>query len=42
MRGEPRYRGEDNRDVLTRLLGLSDDEIDAYERNGVISSRGPR
>lgn len=42
VRGEPRYRGEDNRDVLTRLLGLSDDEIDAYERNGVISSRGPR
>lgn len=42
VRGEPRYRGEDNREVLVRLLGLSDDEIAAYEQSGVISSRVPR
>lgn len=40
--GIPRYRGEDNREVLTQLLGLSSDEIDSYEREGVILSRGPR
>ena len=40
--GEPRYRGEDNREVLTQLLDLSADEIETYERSGVISSRGPR
>lgn len=40
--GEPRYRGEDNREVLTQLLGLSTDEIDTYERSGVIGSRRPR
>lgn len=42
VRGEPRYRGEDNRDVLTRLLALSDEEIAEFERAGVISSRSPR
>ena len=40
--GEPRYRGEDNREILSRLLGLSESEIDDYERDGVIISRGPR
>ena len=40
--GEPRYRGEDNREVLAQLLDLSADEIEMYERSGVISSRGPR
>ena len=42
VRGEPRYRGEDNRDVLVRLLGMTDDEISNLERDGVISSRNPR
>jgi crotonobetainyl-CoA:carnitine CoA-transferase CaiB-like acyl-CoA transferase len=40
--GEPRYRGEDNRSVLTGLLGLHDDEVDALETSGVLSSRVPR
>jgi crotonobetainyl-CoA:carnitine CoA-transferase CaiB-like acyl-CoA transferase len=40
--GEPRYRGEDNRKVLAQLLGLSVEEIEAYEHSGTISSRGPR
>ena len=40
--GEPRYRGEDNRAVLTTTLGLTDDEVDALEASGVLSSRVPR
>jgi CoA:oxalate CoA-transferase len=40
--GEPRYRGEDNRAVLTDLLGLNADEVDALERDDVLSSRMPR
>jgi CoA:oxalate CoA-transferase len=40
--GEPRYRGENNHEVLTQLLGLSREEIDTYEKSGVISARGPR
>ncbi len=42
VRGEPRYRGEDNRSVLTELLGLGDTEIDHLETTAVISSRMPR
>jgi crotonobetainyl-CoA:carnitine CoA-transferase CaiB-like acyl-CoA transferase len=41
LRGEPRYRGEDNRAVLTELLGLDDDEVDRLESTGVLSSRLP-
>jgi CoA:oxalate CoA-transferase len=41
VRGEPRFRGEDNRLVLSELLGLSDAEIDALEASGVLSSRVP-
>lgn len=41
VRGEPRYRGEDNRSVLTELLGLDDAEIDRLETDGVLSGRGP-
>ena len=41
VRGEPRYRGEDNRAVLTDLLGLSDAEVDRLEVDGVTSSRVP-
>jgi CoA:oxalate CoA-transferase len=39
--GEPRYRGEDNRAVLTELLGLDDAALDALEDGGVLSSRVP-
>ncbi|MEY3680124.1 MAG: hypothetical protein RL547_736 [Actinomycetota bacterium] len=40
--GEPRYRGEDNRNVLREVLGLTDTEIDRLELDGVLSSRLPR
>jgi len=40
--GSPRYRGEDNREVLGELLGVSDDELDRLEANGVLTSRLPR
>ena len=42
VRGEPRYRGEDNRAVLTELLGLDDAELDRLEADGVLSARLPR
>ena len=41
LRGEPRYRGEDNRTVLTELLGLDDAELDRLESSGILSSRLP-
>ena len=40
--GEPRYRGEDNRAVLSELLGMADHELDGLEADGVLSSRLPR
>ena len=42
LRGEPRYRGEDNRAVLSSMLGLDDAELDRLEADGVMSSRLPR
>ena len=39
VRGEPRYRGEDNRAVLAELLELDEAEIDRLEADGVLSSR---
>lgn len=42
VRGEPRYRGEDNRSVLAELLGLDDADLDRLEGDGVLSSRVPR
>ncbi len=44
VRGQPAYRGEHNREVLTELCGLDDEELDALEAAGVLSSRlpGPR
>jgi crotonobetainyl-CoA:carnitine CoA-transferase CaiB-like acyl-CoA transferase len=39
VRGEPRYRGEDNRSVLAELLGYDDATLDALEADGVLSSR---
>jgi crotonobetainyl-CoA:carnitine CoA-transferase CaiB-like acyl-CoA transferase len=41
VRGDPRYRGEDNRAVLAELLGYDDDTIDGLEAAGVLSSRVP-
>ena len=41
IRGVPKYRGEDNRDVLRELLGLDDATITELERDGVASSHLP-
>jgi CoA:oxalate CoA-transferase len=41
VRGEPRYRGEDNRQVLSELLHLDGPVIDRLEAIGVLSSRVP-
>ncbi len=41
IRGVPAFRGEDNRYVLTELLGLGESELDELERTAVISSRLP-
>jgi crotonobetainyl-CoA:carnitine CoA-transferase CaiB-like acyl-CoA transferase len=41
VHGEPAYRGEHNREILTELLGMSDDEIGRLEADGVLSSRVP-
>ena len=40
--GEPRYRGEDNRNVLKELLGITDSELDDLEERNVLSSRLPK
>ena len=40
--GQPRFRGEDNRNVLRELLGFDDTPIDDLESRGVLSSRLPR
>jgi len=40
--GTPRYRGEDNREVLRDFLDMSDTDIDDLERRDVLSSRLPR
>jgi CoA:oxalate CoA-transferase len=42
VRGQVRYRGEDNRTVLHDLLGLADATLDDLEARGVISSRLPK
>jgi hypothetical protein len=42
VRGEPRYRGEDNRAGLAELLKLDDAELDRLEAEGVMSARLPR
>jgi CoA:oxalate CoA-transferase len=42
VRGQPAYRGEHNREVLHELLDLDDAELDRLEREGVLTSRGPR
>lgn len=42
VQGEPAYRGEHNREILSELLGMGDEEIDAFESQGILSSRPPR
>ena len=42
VRGTPRYRGEDNAEVLREVLGMSDAEIAALDDSGILSSRLPR
>jgi crotonobetainyl-CoA:carnitine CoA-transferase CaiB-like acyl-CoA transferase len=37
--GRPAWQGEHNREVLREVLGLSDDQVDALERDGVLVSR---
>lgn len=39
--GPAAHRGEHNREVLSEVLGLQEDELDRLEREGVISSRMP-
>ena len=39
--GVPKYRGEDNRQILTELLGYDADRLDELESDGVLSSRMP-
>jgi len=41
VRGAPAYRGEHNRDVFGRLLGLDDGALDRLEADGVLTSRVP-
>jgi len=41
VRGEPRYRGEDNRNVLRELLGLDEAALDELTAAGVLVSRVP-
>ncbi len=41
LHGIPKYRGEDNRAVLSELLGLDDATIDRLDADGVLSSRVP-
>jgi len=41
VRGRPAFRGEDNRDVLCAVLEMNDEDVDALERDAVISSRVP-
>ena len=41
MSGIPKYRGEDNRALLTELLGYDDARLDELEAGGVLSSRMP-
>jgi len=42
VHGTPRYRGEDNAEVLRDVLEMPDDEIDALTTAGVLSAHTPR
>ena len=39
VRGEPKYRGEDNASVLRELLEMTDDDVNRLYEAGVLSSR---
>jgi crotonobetainyl-CoA:carnitine CoA-transferase CaiB-like acyl-CoA transferase len=39
--GSPAWQGQHNREVLSQVLGLGDDEIDRLETEGVLVSRPP-
>jgi crotonobetainyl-CoA:carnitine CoA-transferase CaiB-like acyl-CoA transferase len=41
VRGEARYRGEDNHAVLRDLLGLDDERLQQLDAEGVLTSRVP-
>ena len=40
-RGVAQYRGEDNRDVFSNIVGLDNETIATYERENILLSRGP-
>jgi crotonobetainyl-CoA:carnitine CoA-transferase CaiB-like acyl-CoA transferase len=40
-RGVAQYRGEDNRNVFSNIVGLDDETIATYERENILLSRGP-
>ena len=40
-RGVAQYRGEDNREVFSNIVGLNDETIATYERENILLSRGP-
>lgn len=42
IRGESKYRGEDNGRVLGELLGMSNDDVERLTADGVLSERLPR
>lgn len=41
-KGEPKFRGEDNHSVLTRLLGATPEQLATWDEQGVLSSRMPK
>ena len=42
IRGESKYRGEDNAEILARFCGVSAEEAEQLAADGVLSSRLPR
>ena len=40
-RGVAQYRGEDNREVFSNIVGLDNETIATYERENILLSRGP-
>jgi CoA:oxalate CoA-transferase len=42
VHGSPRYRGEDNEEVLREVLGMSDSQIAELDERGVLSRHLPR
>ena len=42
LRGVPKFRGEDNREVLRELLDLSDEQIARLRNDGVLVERLPK